>query len=595
MIFANDKQTNLPGKHKLGQNDLMPFVIASGFFLAVFLLLYYTCGVFYLTNDDSGIMKTFSGYSTGIPSAYHPYCSYLLGTINKLLYSIYPKLNWYTYGSILTMILSNAVIATVLYKTLDKETQKNKAAIILLGIVTLAVNFYGIKRISWTLNGLFASIAGTMLLFKFLFEKKHKLRTIIFSAILLGTGAVIRFSSFESVIPFILLIMIYYVAVKSEKPFFSKKNTEVFRNILLVIFLLGVIWGCNSIDDTIKKRSNPADTTSSEFEVYRSIYDDADHISYYGNEEFYESIGWDEELYIMTENWFSMDSRFNTENLKKIVERSKEVLYSNSEVPSQSSYLHVFWIYTQSDPVRLFLTVSVILLMVISTYLTIRKIIAHKDWKDWFLISGATVLSIAEWIWLIVAKERFIDRAYYCATIPALFISIWVFSKLYTKVHTNRSLCRILFSFIILCFGMIATFWIVEDEREKIRYLSMVSAEADEIAASHPETLYITDITVADGCNLFPDLNMPGCPDNKLLYGGSSIFGKEYYNTVSRFGYDEFYSDGLFNENVLFITTEPDFENSDMMRYMRKCYGDSVDAVLVERYESGILIYHFVQ
>ena len=76
----------------------------------IFLLLYFTCGVFYLTNDDVGFMRTYSGYDTGVPSIGNSYGSYTFGLICVLLYTNLPGINWYTIISILVLIITNAVI-----------------------------------------------------------------------------------------------------------------------------------------------------------------------------------------------------------------------------------------------------------------------------------------------------------------------------------------------------------------------------------------------------------------------------------------------------------------------------------------------------
>lgn len=598
MFIVNNchKENNKP---VLCNRTPLPLFVAILLFLSVFLILYFTVGVFYLSNDDTGIMKTFSGYCTGEPNAYHPYGSYTLGLINVFFYNLFPKLNWYSYGSIFIMIISNAIITTSIFYSLNEDNQHKIKYIFLIGIIAVAVNFYGIKRLSWTLNGLFAALAGLFLLLIYLFDNKHKLWKIVLSALLFGIGAIIRDSSFEAVVPYAVLCLLYYFLQRIEKPLFSKKNTRIFITSISVLAVLCFIWNYHHIDNAMKKSALTEVTTTSQesdlFERYRGLYNDSYHIPYKGNEEFYESIGWDEELYELTENWFSMDERFNTENLKLIYEKSNQSINNNTKVSKFSFYNEVFWAYTQSDPIRLFLTIVILLVFFAGAISVFYKFLKHKYWQDSFLLCSSAALAIAEWLWLIIGIGRFIDRAFYCATIPALFIIIWIAAKNYKKISKNNflNIVATVFSIVFLC--MAATFWIVEDKRQNIKHLSQVSAEADMITASNPDYLYITDLTIADGCNLFLNMNMNGYPNNQLLYGGTGIYSKSYYDIVSRYGFEDFYSDDLFSDNVLFMTTDNNLSSSLFMDYMHKCYGNDISVVLIDQSQSGVCVYKFIK
>lgn len=44
------------------------------------------------------------------------------------------------------------------------------------------------------------------------------------------------------------------------------------------------------------------------------------------------------------------------------------------------------------------------------------------------VLFGIQAIAIAEWIFLLV-RGRFIDRAFYCAVFPALYIGIWMFAR----------------------------------------------------------------------------------------------------------------------------------------------------------------------
>lgn len=69
------------------------------------------------------------------------------------------------------------------------------------------------------------------------------------------------------------------------------------------------------------------------------------------------------------------------------------------------------------------------------------------------------------------------------------------------------------------------------------------------------------------------------------------MFSKSFYTTIGRFGYEEFYSENLFDDGVYYMTTDGDVDNSFFMAYMRKTFGDDVIACVVETTDSGLYVY----
>ena len=133
------------------------------------------------------------------------------------------------------------------------------------------------------------------------------------------------------------------------------------------------------------------------------------------------------------------------------------------------------------------------------------------------------------------------------------------------------------------------------ENREKAERRINVSRDADTIFYNHPENLYIYDGSIISGTSLFLDMNLRGCGNNALMWGGTGVFSEPFYEKIARFGYDEFFSNNLFDEHVLYITTDTNVWGSTFMKYMKKCYGESVDAELVDYTESGVRVYRFTR
>lgn len=577
------------------KKNISTLLFAVFFVGFVFLLLYYTCGVFYLTNDDVGFMKTYSGYYSGVPSVYNSYGSYTLGSFYVLLYSVLPAINWYTVVSIMVLIISNAIIIFCILNVLDEKIKINFGYFLICGLITVAVNFYGIKRVSWTLNGVFASTAGMMLLLLFVIRKKYKWWFVFISILLFGLGGLIRYGSLESVIPYAVLVVTYYYVSNREKLFFSKKNKCILMNAFLFLILLGLMWCYQYVDSSLKNKVQPVSEEYSEFEFYRSLYSDCYHIPYEGNEEFYESIGWDEEFYNATEQFFYMDERFNAENLKLIAEKTEDSIKGNDKQSSYIDYVVYVFEYIQSDPIIPIFSLSIFFMFLAGTSLFVVKILRHKAWQDWFLVGGAATIALLECAWLLVVRERLIDRTFYCAVIPAVFIGASILFKNFSSVFRSKVLSTTFCVFVVIFAGSVATFWIVDDERQKIRAVSQAADEADLIIANNPDKLFITDDSISYGCNLFLNMELAGRVQNSMLYGGTGIYTESYYRTIAKFGFDEFYSDDFLNDKVLFMTLNPNFSSSEFLTYMRNLYGEDIDVIEIEHSTSGVYVYKFVR
>lgn len=108
------------------KNKYVPLILSLVFITVCFIWIYFTYGVYYLTNDDIGIMKAFSGYNTGVPNPYHQYGCFTLGMIFKFFYMVITTWNWYSYFSIIIVIVSNGVIIYSIYKQRDISENKFK-------------------------------------------------------------------------------------------------------------------------------------------------------------------------------------------------------------------------------------------------------------------------------------------------------------------------------------------------------------------------------------------------------------------------------------------------------------------------------------
>lgn len=574
-------------KKKYGFSLLLSFTFMTVFFTWI----YYKYGVYYLSNDDMGIMKVYSGYSSGVPSPYHQYGSFTFGMIYKLLYTMAPTWNWYSYFSILTIIVSNAVIIYVIYKQRNVSHNKCKYMdFILIALITAAISLYGIASISWTINAVFAALAGTMILVDMSDHKAKVFCKFGIACLFMMVALLIRSPSYKAVLPFAMLTVCYRAGNRLCKE--GKHSIKKIAAELAVFIITLIVVTAYSLVDTAMK-PEIYESGKNSFEYYRGLYTDYPHISYEGNEEFYESIGWDREFYNVVGSWMFIDPRFNTENLKKIAEASRDMRAEKTISEDMHSLWDDFINNTASNPVRKFMSVVIVAFFFISIILAICKWIRKEEgWYDWLYLSVVQAIAIAEWCYLLV-RGRFIDRAFYCAAFPAFYIGLWMFAKQLRIIRRYAVAYAAVVVFTVYAFH-ISSAQNLSLERSKTAQLrAQISYDADSIYAAHPENFYIYDGSIISGTALFLDMSIRGCAQNALMWGGTGVYTKNFYDKIARFGYDEFYSNNFFDENVYYITTNADVWNSSFMAYMRKSYGETVDAEVVQTSESGVYVYKF--
>lgn len=580
----------MKGQDKRTNRIVSPMVWALVFVTACFLFIYMTYGVYYLTNDDTGIMKTFSGYSTGTPTAFHQYGSITLGMIYKFLYRLIPTWNWYSYGSILVVIVSNAVSIYAIFK--QRDLTKNLCRYVdfmIIGIIAVSISMYGISSISWTTNAAFAADAGIMLLMNMSGMKKEKYSQYVCAVIFLFLASLIRGAAYKAALPFAILALIYYTGNRIRVEGLAKKNRILVELVILLIPLLGIS-GYNHMETALKSNVFPSGTGA--FEYYRGLYTDRPHIEYEGNEEFYDSLGWDQEFYDVTKSWMFIDPRFNTENLKKIADASQELREKVGLSDLAGSYMDDFLKETIDSPVRLCMSIAVVVLALAGLIMAIYKMIFKGNWFDWLFLSTTQMLCIAECTYLLM-RGRFIERAFYCAAFPALFIGIWILARHASIMNSHKELYLVETALAVALLYISARQNLSMEKSEFAKQQAQISSDADAIYFNYPENLYIYDGYIISGTSLFLDMDLRGCGRNSLMWGGTGVYSKTFYEKIKRFGYDEFYSYNLFDENVYYITTDSDVWNSVFMKYMKKNYGEFVDADVVDTTDSGIYVYKF--
>ena len=112
---------------------------------------------------------------------------------------------------------------------------------------------------------------------------------------------------------------------------------------------------------------------------------------------------------------------------------------------------------------------------------------------------------------------------------------------------------------------------------------------------TNKDNLYIHNGVAVNDTRLFLDMSLRGCSNNLLFWGGTGVFSNAYYDTVGRFGYDEFYSDNLLDDNVYFICGDSSMDDTVFVHYMQSAYGEDIQCKQVYNIKNLAFVYKFTR
>ena len=184
----------------------------------LYCVMYGLFGGYFITGDDTEMMKNVSGYYTGKPSSYCQFLSTPLGLMYKVLYSWFPYTSWYSLFHVGFIILCVSIIT---YEIIEHLLQKKdiiyeniytKFGSLLSIICYLAVIFaYPFYMLSFTVTAAFYAIAAVMLLLSMIRTKVWPSSYWKYTAcfFLLTMSSLLRYDSFKAVFPFFMLTFGY--------------------------------------------------------------------------------------------------------------------------------------------------------------------------------------------------------------------------------------------------------------------------------------------------------------------------------------------------------------------------------------------------
>lgn len=297
---------------ELKKNALAQAVLIN---LVVFGFVQLFCHPYFETNDDNFMAAILYG-KYGEYSSRMVFINILIGRFLKVLLLIFPNVCWYTVFHYIVLFVSFTVICYLLLS----ESKSFGYGCFLCGVIIIFFGYEFYAKVQFTKTAAIAALAGGLLLFLALEAKQNKVKKYAVGFLLVMTGSMIRFSSFEMVFALLAGIGVYKCV-----PFLIEKKLSIcikylccFGSIIILCF------GLHYYDKWEYTRSGEWKEYK-EYNTLRAALLDYEFPDYELNKELYQSLGINQSDLDMFINWDFTDTEiFTKENMQQLADAKED-------------------------------------------------------------------------------------------------------------------------------------------------------------------------------------------------------------------------------------------------------------------------------
>lgn len=557
---------------------------------------------FYL--HDTNMMKTYSGYRTGIPTAEHTYGNMFVGYIMYWLYSLNMSVPWYTIFTFALLLFSYVSICKCL---LTVAYEKNIS--IVFGISAYVALFviafyYQTAVILYTVNASIVGCASIAFLFAAFIQKNKKLCIAegIISGVLLLISSFIRYSSFRSCLSFWLLALLLGIISKWRQTKSFKRSAVL---LMLSIVCIGGIKTGNIINKQLREEANPEGFY--ELNQYRAKFMDYNTVSYSDAPELYDELGWSENFYNLVKDDYFMDEKYNAKSLRKIYEYSDA---TGTTKNTAKATLKLGYDTGILNKMGLALTCAMVASWII---LMVEWLKSQKTFDQTLYLIGGTaafagcLLMCAYLCW----GGRFPLRAYQVAAFPTLVTML--LCVLYLKTAPERTEEKQCFgsnfnksktwllrgttvvSALLVAVSVMNSLQVTYNQKEITKYQNdnQRYGKMVEYAQNHKENIYIHDITISGDERIYINSAKENAL-NLILWGGTNLYTSSYYRQLELLGKDRLFTENLFDDNVYYMTGNSDDYMDELRSYLEEQF-PNVLFEQVDELSEGVRVYKILK
>lgn len=270
-------------------------------------------------NDDPGMMQYISGFLTGKPDI----LPYIMGMpytyLISRLYLLSTEIPWYGLAYVL---INTGAVLVICHRFIRKNCTKENYFCFLCIYISFFV--YQLTNVQFTMVAGLAGTAAVVIVYDIDEEKKIRISDIVLAVIFSFLSYNIRYQCGLVA----LGVMIY--CVLGNGILLKKWNK---KQIICLLSCIGIM--------VISALSNEIYVNNTDWKEYvdlnseRSLYMDLAVIKYDEDEELYNSIGWDEDIFYLTTHWCFMDDSASRENFAILNLENKKRMADNVESVGQ--------------------------------------------------------------------------------------------------------------------------------------------------------------------------------------------------------------------------------------------------------------------
>lgn len=393
---------------------------------------------------------------------------------------------------------------------------------------------------------------------------------------------------------FLVLGMIYYCFKQDDKKELWKKAGRM--ACVFLCFLTGaalVQIGDHLIQQkaTVQIRNSSGNASENDrYNAYRVALWDYPHISYDENPELFESMGWNEELYVLaSDGYFMLDDACDLNVFCKFL---------NTEVTQMRMINNINWLkkaasyFQSSNRARGYLVIF--LLNVFGCLFLTWKGICKFDFLISFLnTAGSLGLFVFECL-----HGRVLDRTVIIILIPLTVINIMLIINIKSR---NRKFNMP--AFILLIGGCILSGWGLQLQYRIAANYELTNASKSfrdlyEYASKRLDHIYIYDLSVGNGNNIPFFFNEGNNRAYNLFSWSASKYDKDEKREANHI--KQLNCESFRNDNVYYVTKyqknwpkSMEYWLDYMYRFMRKKYG-VVGVEIVDSIENEYMVLRFI-
>lgn len=310
-----------------GMRGAMPIAVAAAALTECIALLLIPTG--YITVDDTVVEAVLSGAMSGEPSPYISFVNYVLCAAVSGLYRVIPQIHWWpvVHVGILCcsfIVMGWAAIAVVrTWKPQATWWQELFAALVVcVGIFACAASY-----MQFTVTAVIPFAAAMLVSGCFALPVVRGVGRNLCVRVVVVVGVVLGFAmrwqsgalgfAFWAVVALCMCFAqrgsVRERIRRSARPLVLFSVAAVLSASLFVVHKIA--WSTPELSECYKNL------------VAYSAFTDKPQVPYEEGEEFYNSLGWDEDLFYLSRfRWFTMDERINPETLRPFLEVDHDVV-----------------------------------------------------------------------------------------------------------------------------------------------------------------------------------------------------------------------------------------------------------------------------